>query len=67
MIEGGRYYYRASFPRNLRLFIPFNEVKLSLAMNDIGQVRLYVARLDTEVERLVSGICSTLEDQRDWR
>lgn len=59
--RGGRYYYRSSFLRNLRPFILLHEIVLSLTTNNIGQARLYVARLDIEVEKLISGIYSTLE------
>lgn len=59
--RNGRFYYRSTLPRNLKPFIPFYEIKLSLGTSDLGQARLYVARLDIEVQRLIESVYKTLE------
>lgn len=46
--RNGRFYYRSAIPRNLRPFLPFHEIKLSLGASDLGQARLFVARLDID-------------------
>ena len=39
----GRLYYRRTFPKNLKPFLPLQEVVLSLGTADLLQGRFYVA------------------------
>ncbi len=59
--RNGRFYYRCVLPKDLKPFIPFTEIKLSLSTEDLAQARLYVAKLDIEVKSFVSKIYDILE------
>lgn len=49
-------YYRYVLPRPLQLVFPHKEIKVSLSTQDIALARLYVAKLDIEIQRLISQI-----------
>lgn len=49
-------YYRYVLPRPLQLVFPHKEIKVSLSTQDIALARLYVAKLDIEIQSLISQI-----------
>lgn len=49
-------YYRYVLPRPLQLVFPHKEIKVSLSTQDIALARLYVAKLDIEIQSLINQI-----------
>jgi hypothetical protein len=47
-------YYRYAIPRDLHAILPFKEICLSLKTRDTSIARLYVAKLDIEIQKLIS-------------
>lgn len=59
--RNGKLYYRCGLPKILKPFLPFQEIVLSLGTSDIAHARLYVAKLDIEVERLIQDVYCILD------
>ncbi|MBV1900297.1 MAG: hypothetical protein KUG56_01360, partial [Kordiimonadaceae bacterium] len=49
-------YYRISLPRPLHIILPFKEVRIALGTQDRAVARLYVAKMDIEIQSLISQI-----------
>ena len=58
-------YYRCTLPRNLHSILDTREIRISLGTQDTTLARLYVAKLDVEVENLLNQIYSSLENSSD--
>lgn len=47
-------YYRTPLPRPLHAILPFKEIRIALGTRDMNVARLYVAKMDIEVQSLIS-------------
>ncbi len=47
-------YYRYTLPKPLHTVFPHKEIKISLSTKDVALARLYVAKLDIEIQSLIS-------------
>jgi len=50
------FYYRYILPRNLKPLFPNKEIKVSLITKDLALARLYVVKLDIEVQSLINNV-----------
>lgn len=55
-IRGRYYYYRSALPQNLHQVLSRKEVCVSLKTQDRALARLYVARLDIEIQSLINQV-----------
>lgn len=60
-IRNGIYYYRLSLPRCLNSLQPFKEVVISLNLQEPLEARLYVARLDYEIQPKIQAFKKSIQ------
>ncbi len=58
-------YYRVTLPRNLHAVLGMKEIRISLGTQDTTLARLYVAKLDVEMEGVLNKLYSSLRSSLD--